>query len=93
MLLNRDGAFIRQPAIGSHAIDRTRQMLAELRQKVLRRHASLTRHVPHLAFAQNALQLLRRDRLVGPVANPGLRNMAETRLLHRIGVPNPWRSR
>jgi hypothetical protein len=33
------------------------------------------------SIAENGLQLLRRDRLIGAVADPGLGNMAQSRLL------------
>ena len=56
-------------------------MLAELRQEVVRRHTGLARHSLHLILAENRLQLLRRDRMVGAVTNPGLSNMAQSSLL------------
>ncbi len=58
-------------------MDRVREMLAELREEVLWRHASLTCHALHLVLTEDTLELLRRHRLVWAVANPGLRNMSE----------------
>jgi hypothetical protein len=75
------GALIRQAAVGSQVVDHIRKMLAELREEVMRPHAGLRCHALHLIITECAVQLLRRDRLIGAVAYPGLRDVAQTRLL------------
>jgi hypothetical protein len=56
-------------------------MLAELRKEILRSHSRLACHGLNLVVAEDTLQLLRRHRLVGSVADPGLCNMPQPGLL------------
>jgi hypothetical protein len=56
-------------------------MLAKLRQEIVRSHSRLTGHGLNSIVAEDTLQLLRRHRLVGPVADPGLYNMSKASAL------------
>ena len=47
----------------------------------MRRHTGVAGHGLHPIVAENRLQLLRGDRLVRAVADPGLSNMAQSSLL------------
>jgi hypothetical protein len=68
-------------AVWRDAIDQAGQVLAELRQEILRPHARVARHVLHLVIAENRMQLLRGDRLVGTITDPGLGDMTQASLL------------
>ena len=78
---DRDCSFVRHLAVWRHAIDYAGEMLAKLRQEVVRRHPGLVGHGLHLIVAENRMQLLRRDWLVGAVADPRLSNMAQSSFL------------
>jgi hypothetical protein len=70
-----------QLTLGRHGMHRVGQVLAELRQKVIRLHAGLARHALYLIVTHDVLKLLWRDRLVGAIADPGLGNMPKAGLL------------
>jgi hypothetical protein len=68
-------------AVWRHAIDQAGQMLVESRQEISRRDASVAGHLLHLVIAENRMQLLRGDRLVGTITDPGLGDMTQASLL------------
>ena len=76
-----DRTFVRHLTVWRHAIDHTGEMLTELRQEITRRHTGLPGHVLHLILSENRMQLLRRNRLFGAVADPGLSNVPQSGLL------------
>jgi hypothetical protein len=56
-------------------------MLAKLRQEIVRSHSRLTGHRLDSIVTEYTLKLLRRHRLVGPVADPGLYNVSKASAL------------
>jgi len=55
--------------------------LGRRRQEISWLHSGFARHTLNLLLAENIVQLLRRDRLVCAVANPGLSDPAKASLL------------
>jgi len=62
--------------------------LGVVRREAAARSRSLAHHLTHLVV-HGALHLRGHDHLVAGEARR--MEMAETRILHRLGVPNPWR--
>ena len=71
----------RASAIGRQTIPHIRKVLAELGKEVVRCHAGLGRHALHLLLTESAVQLLRRDRLIGTISTQGLNGVTQARLL------------
>ena len=66
-------------------------MLAELRKEIAWLHAGLLRHARNLV-AEDVLQLVGRDRMVGTAADPGLHHVAEAGLLELRNKPAETRA-
>ena len=60
----------RHPALWSELVDHTGQQLRELRQQVGTAHPGLLRELPHSLRTERRAEIMRRDRLVLPLADP-----------------------